>query len=70
MYCVLHPELTPWWSFLYADGARHKKPHSPAHLMTFHKIHHLFCTNFEENLPNTAVSTVPANGLAPQEPGH
>ena len=42
-YCVLdrpvfercqtlfHPELTPWWSFLLADGAHHKKPHSPTH---------------------------------------
>ena len=28
---LLHPELTPWWSFLLADGARHKKPHSPTH---------------------------------------
>ena len=26
---LLHPELTPWWSFLLADGAHHKKPHSP-----------------------------------------
>ena len=25
---LLHPELTPWWSFLLADGAYHKKPHS------------------------------------------
>ena len=28
---LLHPELTSWWSFLLADGARHKKPHSPTH---------------------------------------
>ena len=28
---LLHPELTPWWSFLLADGAHHKKPHSPTH---------------------------------------
>ena len=28
---LLHPELTPWWSFLLADGAHHKKPHSPNH---------------------------------------
>ena len=28
---LLHPELTPWWSFLFADGAHHKKPHSPTH---------------------------------------
>ena len=25
---LLHPELTPWWSFLFANGAHHKKPHS------------------------------------------
>ena len=29
---LLHPELTPWWSFLLADGAHHKKPQSPTHL--------------------------------------
>ena len=28
---LLHPELTPWWSFLLPDGAHHKKPHSPTH---------------------------------------
>ena len=28
---LFHPELTPWWSFLLADGAHHKKPHSPTH---------------------------------------
>ena len=28
---LLHPKLTPWWSFLLADGAHHKKPHSPTH---------------------------------------
>ena len=28
---LLHPELTPWWSFPLADGAHHKKPHSPTH---------------------------------------
>ena len=27
---LLHPELTPWWCFLLADGAHHKKPHSPS----------------------------------------
>ena len=27
---LLYPELTPWWSFLFADGA-HKRPHSPNH---------------------------------------
>ena len=43
-YCILdkpvfqqikllhHQELTPWWSFLSADGAHHMKPHSSAHL--------------------------------------
>ena len=31
---LLHPELTLWWSFLLADGAHHKKPHSPTHPMT------------------------------------
>ena len=25
---MLHSELTPWWSFLSADGGHHKKPHS------------------------------------------
>ena len=28
---LLHPELTLWWPFLLADGAHHKKPHSPTH---------------------------------------
>ena len=28
---LLHSELTRWWSFLLADGAHHKKPHSPTH---------------------------------------
>ena len=28
---LLHPKLTPWWSFFFADGAHHKKPHSPTH---------------------------------------
>ena len=28
---LLHPGLTPWWSFRFADGAHHKKPHSPTH---------------------------------------
>ena len=28
---LLHPGLTPWWSFPLADGALHKKPHSPTH---------------------------------------
>ena len=28
---LVHPELTPWWSFLLGDGAHHKKPHSPTH---------------------------------------
>ena len=23
---LLHPELTLWWSFLFAEGAHHKKP--------------------------------------------
>ena len=27
---LLYPELTPWWSVLFADGAHHKKPHSPS----------------------------------------
>ena len=29
---LLHPELTPWWSFIFADGAHCKKIHSPTHL--------------------------------------
>ena len=28
---LLFPELTLWWSFLLADGAHHKEPHSPTH---------------------------------------
>ena len=32
---LLHPELTPWWSFLLADGAHHKNltapPTGPTH---------------------------------------
>ena len=28
---LLHPELTPWWSFLLTDSAHLKKPHSPTH---------------------------------------
>ena len=28
---LLHPELTPWWSFLFPDGVHHKIPHSPTH---------------------------------------
>ena len=28
---VSSPELTPWWSFPLANGAHHKKPHSPTH---------------------------------------
>ena len=32
---LLHPELTPWCSFLFADGAHHKKPHSPTHPRCF-----------------------------------
>ena len=27
---LLHLELNPYWSFLFDDGAHHKKPHSPA----------------------------------------
>ena len=34
----LHPELTPWWSFLFADGAHHKKPHSPTHPLCYGEI--------------------------------
>ena len=34
---LLHPELTPWWSFLLADGAHHKKPHSPTHPIMYVK---------------------------------
>ena len=26
---LLHPELTPWWSFLFADGAHHKNLTAP-----------------------------------------
>ena len=32
---LLHPELIPWWSFLLADGAHYKKPHSPTHPIMF-----------------------------------
>ena len=36
---LLHPELTPRGSFLFADGAHHKKPHSP----TYPKTHTEAC---------------------------
>ena len=36
---LLHPELTPCWSFLFADGAHHKKPHSPTHTTKDRKVH-------------------------------
>ena len=35
---LLHPELTPWWSFLLAYGAHHKKPHSPTHPMSIMSV--------------------------------
>ena len=35
---LLHPELTPGWSFLLADGDHHKKPHSPTHPNTQLKV--------------------------------
>ena len=35
---LLHSELTPWWSFLLADGAHHKKPHSPTHPICIGKL--------------------------------
>ena len=35
---LLHPEVTPWRSFLLADGAHHKKSHSPTHPQTFFEI--------------------------------
>ena len=28
---LLHPELTPWWSFLFANGTHHKKETSQPH---------------------------------------
>ena len=34
----LHTKLTLWWSFLHANRAHHKKPHSPA--STLWKWHH------------------------------
>ena len=30
--------MTPWWSFLLADGAHHKKPHSPTHPIQSHYL--------------------------------
>ena len=36
---LLHPELTPWWSFLFADGAYHKKPHCPTHPQHFKVVY-------------------------------
>ena len=38
---LFHPQPTLWWSFLYADGARHRynKPHSPSHP----KVHSQIC---------------------------
>ena len=44
---LLHPELTPWWSFLLADGAHHKKPHSPTH-PTLKLEHSLVITSRED----------------------
>ena len=40
---LLHPELTPWWSFLCADGAHHKKPHSPTHPLLVREIPRRMC---------------------------
>ena len=38
---LLHPELTLWWSLIFADGAHHKKPHSPTHPKPSMKNYHL-----------------------------
>ena len=35
---LLHPELTPLWSFRFADGAHHKKPHFPSHPTEMQKV--------------------------------
>ena len=35
---LLHPELTPWWSLILADGVHHKKPHSPTHPLSITKF--------------------------------
>ena len=53
---LLHPELTPWWSFLLADGAHHKKPHSPTHPNIHHKvwdkITYPFCPMINKSIPH------------------
>ena len=50
---VLHPVLTSWWSFLFADGAHRKKPHSPTHPKFSGKIcvpaKHEFCVQMISN---------------------
>ena len=49
---LLHPELTRWWSFLFANGAHHKKPHSPKWeqfqvlLLLLHHVVPLFASQF------------------------
>ena len=39
---LLHPELTLWWSFLFANGAHHKKLHRPTHPLQ--NLSHLSCS--------------------------
>ena len=46
---LLHPELTPWWSFLLADGAHHKKPHSP-NQQRIYIAHHYISQNRQDDL--------------------
>ena len=46
---LLHPELTPCWSFLLADGAHHKKPHSPTHPKGFKQKHIIPLATREQN---------------------
>ena len=54
---ALHPELTPWWSFLFADGAHHKKPHSPTHPISYVKVSE-FQLKFHLSLFTRVQSTV------------
>ena len=52
---LLHPELTPWWSFLFADSAHHKKPHSPTHPSDQRRPLMNVLTKFELN-PSSSLS--------------
>ena len=64
---LLHPELSPWWSFLFADGAHHNKisqPHPPQLFKETGKQTHTLKTlpYFNLYISNTNPHTaIPAN---------